>query len=216
MANLEKSRSQINRAIDNGWHVSVDYVYRPYEQAVEGMLDREAKNGRAIPLGPGGLSALHVKSQEVFTQLRKDFANDARVKFKAWDNSGKEGEAVLMDPDDLSENGKKRYTSEEQLHVTEQSILERRRNGPAVQEAPPLDVLAGSDSEVGSTQPPTEPGSAQTVRSSGGSGSGRKSQVVTRKSIEDFLLSRYQRHAGGPLLFSRFGNISLAFNRQSV
>jgi hypothetical protein len=66
--------------LSHRWKVDVVHVYRKYERAVKGVLDRAAKEGRYVGLGPGrSMSTISTAAQDVFWRLQQRFAGRANL-----------------------------------------------------------------------------------------------------------------------------------------
>ena len=77
LTSFGSAKKIINRARRHGWHVDVHYVYRPFENAVEGIIERTRQIGRAVSLVD--LPKVHLDAQRSTTRLQQHYASDDAV-----------------------------------------------------------------------------------------------------------------------------------------
>lgn len=93
MANPQISKNQINRALNAGKDVEVNYVFRdPLEAFEEGVIPRAERTGRTIPISQ--YADIHLESQKTVQQLLGDYAGNDRVKINLIDNTGTQSQPV--------------------------------------------------------------------------------------------------------------------------
>lgn len=79
---------QISAALDVGRKININYVYRPFDDCVRGMMERalDPRVGRVVPVDD--LARTHNGSQQTFLQLLSELSGDQRVRLRAWENVG--------------------------------------------------------------------------------------------------------------------------------
>lgn len=94
MAPYQVSKNQINRALNAGKDVEVDYVYRdPVDSFENGVVPRAIETGRAISIKE--FIRTHVDSLDTIKKLQTDYSGDDKVKINIVDNTkGKGNEQV--------------------------------------------------------------------------------------------------------------------------
>lgn len=94
-SNLPTSKRTLARAQEAGWSVHLVYVYCPYERAVRRVLERAARDGRYVGLGPGrSMSKISLASQQVFHELRTTLGDVAGLRFLAVDMGATNGDPL--------------------------------------------------------------------------------------------------------------------------
>jgi hypothetical protein len=135
LADVVKASTMIDEALRGGWFVSVRYIHRPFDLAVESMLQRARETGRYIPMGhPSRFASLHFNAQRTVVALRDRYAAEPRVTVAAIANLWRPRTQLGPVPiavEDLAPGGKFSYTSVEELHAVQSPILERFRRGGA-------------------------------------------------------------------------------------
>lgn len=79
LRNYERGSAILDAALSAGWKVQVKYVHRPFQDVVQGVLERSQRTGRWNSLAE--LAASHFEAQQTVIRLRKRFLN--RVQFRA-------------------------------------------------------------------------------------------------------------------------------------
>lgn len=106
MAGYQVSKNQINRALNAGKDIEINYVYRdPVESYTNGVATRAKETGRTIPVEEH--ARIHLDSQETIKKLIDEYKDNPRVKFTVIDNS--DGGKVK----DFNDLQRKQYTREE-------------------------------------------------------------------------------------------------------
>lgn len=71
LSNFEKAKERINFALEHGFKVSVIYVFRPIELAVQGIVTRAIRTGRGVPMVVA--AEAHFGAQKTVFKLSKEF-----------------------------------------------------------------------------------------------------------------------------------------------
>jgi hypothetical protein len=88
LARYEPALQKIEAALVAGREVVIVFVYRPFEAAVRGVIQRASNNGRTIPLNV--LAADHAGASESVLRLAEAFAGNERVLIYVIDNSSED------------------------------------------------------------------------------------------------------------------------------
>ena len=108
--------------LSHRWKVDVVHVFRPYERAVRGVLDRAAKEGRYVGLGPGrSMSVISCAAQDVFWQLSQRFAG--RANFFVFRTVGEERRLEQLPIESLAPGGEARHPEGEALWAAERAAM---------------------------------------------------------------------------------------------
>ncbi len=199
--------SVINRARRNGWQVEVDHTYRPFEQAVDGVIERAFRTGRTMPIQ--SLPESHREAQRVAARLAERYADDPGVDVAGVMNVGDQAETFPIER--VAEGGDLAYNDAQQQRIIEdaQARLQQdpQRQGDQVDraiatqlaadrqprtEAQRREVPGRGDPSVQNRQgqPPhrlTEPGDPPTLFASRRTPAG--GQVATVRHIDPLGLS---------------------------
>jgi hypothetical protein len=129
MNSLSSATWKIEQALAAGRAVRVVYVYRnPVEALTRGALPRAMRMGRTVPLEEHART--HAGAGEVIQKLAARYANDSRIHFDLFDNSGPPGTAQRLT---LAELAQKRYNvSVEELRHALNAEFEAGRISRAV------------------------------------------------------------------------------------
>lgn len=84
-SNLRIAKNQINRAVNAGKKVDINYIYRDPKQSYESMLDRSNEERRIVPLVD--FLKGHTESNKVIRELIDQYKGDENVKINIIDNS---------------------------------------------------------------------------------------------------------------------------------
>ena len=85
----------VQKALDTGKPVTVAFVYRPFEAATQGVIDRTGRENRTVPLSR--IASSHRSAMSTFLALAEKFGDE--VAFVVVDNSGSRQDAkVVADP----------------------------------------------------------------------------------------------------------------------
>ncbi len=91
MAPYQVSKNQINRALNAGKDVEVNYIYRdPVKSFEDGVVPRAIKTGRAISIKE--FIRTHIDSLATVKKLQQDYEGDDKVKINIIDNTKGAGE----------------------------------------------------------------------------------------------------------------------------
>ncbi len=86
-SNFEKAKAQIERARASKRRVEINFVYRPIEKAVAGMVGRAHGTGRIVPLDV--LAEAHRGAHETIRKLIEHYGeSNPMVRIRIFDNSG--------------------------------------------------------------------------------------------------------------------------------
>jgi len=77
----------IERALERGWRVEINYVQRPLDLVIPGAIKRANDGGRWGALAD--LPAIHQAAQQSTIEIAKHFAGNPAVKVNLWLNEGK-------------------------------------------------------------------------------------------------------------------------------
>lgn len=129
MNSLPSAALKIEQALSAGKSVRVVYVYRsPVEALTRGALPRAMRMGRTTPVEEHAKT--HAGAGEVIQKLATQYADDPRIRFDLFDNSGPRGSARRLT---LPELAQKRYNvSVEELRHALQTEFEAGRISEAV------------------------------------------------------------------------------------
>lgn len=109
MAPYQVSKNQINRALNAGKDVEVNYIYRdPVKSFEDGVVPRAIKTGRAISIKE--FIRTHLDSLSTIKKLQKDYDGDSKVKINVYDNTKGKGEEKISSFEKLNV---KDYTPEQ-------------------------------------------------------------------------------------------------------
>lgn len=98
-SNLATSKRTLAHAQEAGWSVHLVHVYCPYERAVRRVLERAARDGRYVGLGPGrSMSRISMASQQVFHELRTTLTDVVGLQFHAVHVGAPQGDALPFVP----------------------------------------------------------------------------------------------------------------------
>lgn len=174
--NFEHSKRYIQEAVDKGWKVRVNYVFRdPIKAFKEGVVSRIAGDakGRVVPVDVHVHT--HIQALDNVKKLAEEYKDDPNVVVDIHDNSGKIGEAKEIKVADLPQKPYIRSELENQLygHVEELrksgAITESQYKGFVSKNVEGLhDGAKGEDAVqgAGSTALKTEPGELERSRKS--------------------------------------------------
>lgn len=98
LANFNKAKKRINFALDHGFKVSVIYVFRPIELALQGIVTRAIQTGRGVPIIIAALD--HYDAQKTVQKLSEELKN--KINFIIISNAaGFKDAKVLKSMDEL-------------------------------------------------------------------------------------------------------------------
>ena len=124
LSRLEPAQEKIEAALAANKNVLIVFVYRPFEAAVGGVIDRAMDQGRAVPLNV--LAADHVGAPQTTLQLAERYANNPKVRVIVISNSGDIDSASIIDPDNMrSFLQDVAYTQVQVLIQNAQEVLDR-------------------------------------------------------------------------------------------
>jgi hypothetical protein len=141
---------KINQAILAGKNVYIAYTDRDPEQAMRyGVLPRAMKpesegGGRTVPLHE--FANQHTSVRDSMAAIQERYKNNDHVFFQAFDNSGKKGEARLVDLSDLPEH--KYKTPEELIPVLKRHLDEAYQKGEISKKIYLATLGGGGDEEA--------------------------------------------------------------------
>ncbi len=139
MATYESSKRRIEQALASGRRVDINYVYRPIDLAMQGVISRAGRTGRSVPAK--AVAESHYQSQRTVMRLADEFKGDDRVSIVVLDNSGKIDEVSVHEVDWLRD---RMYPSVEKVHEQAQRVIEDARAEGRL--SPELDqALSGVD-----------------------------------------------------------------------
>ncbi len=120
---LEPAQQKVEAALAAGKQALIVYVYRPFDAAVRGVIDRSLSNGRTVPLNV--LAGDHVGAPQTVLQLANIYTSHTKVRIRAIDNSATDvSEAVMLPRQEmLSFLQNLAYTQVEDLHQHAQEVL---------------------------------------------------------------------------------------------
>lgn len=119
MAPYQVSKNQINRALNAGKDVEVNYVYRdPIDSFENGVVPRAIETGRAISIKE--FIRTHLDSRETIKKLQNDYAGDNKVKINVIDNTKGKGQEQVSSFDKI----KITDTTPEQLSIQLNTIAD--------------------------------------------------------------------------------------------
>lgn len=110
LANMPGAVKKIEQALAAGKKVQIEYVHRPFLQAVKGILHRAETKGRTLDIGIAARD--HYMAQRSFLNLVERYAKDSRVAFHVWDNSGRKEDLKEISTSDFK---KKLYSSIDEI-----------------------------------------------------------------------------------------------------
>ena len=114
------AREMIDLALDHGWRVEIDYVFRDIELALYGAVERARKEGRSVPLPE--LPANHRAVQHSILWLLPLYGGNPRVAFVLLHNTGAEnvkGKSLVVRASELAENGALHYSHRHEYYYAE-------------------------------------------------------------------------------------------------
>jgi len=85
LSNYETAKQSINAILMAGKDVTIFYVHRPVELAMEGVQKRQLVTGRSVP--PEFVAQSHYNAQNTIIKLSQEFIDDPRVSIIVFDNS---------------------------------------------------------------------------------------------------------------------------------
>lgn len=98
-ANYKVAKERIEKTLESGRQVHMTYIYRPFDMAIEGNAKRFQETGRFVD--PHYMAYSHVSSIDTFLRLAREYAQNPKVHFEAFDNS-KEGRLSPINLDKLN------------------------------------------------------------------------------------------------------------------
>ena len=124
LAGLPPAVEKIDAALATGMAVVIIYVYRPFEDAVRGVLDRALRTGRAVPLTV--LAADHAGAPRTVRALMEHYSHDARLHIIIIDNSQPDVSqaALVLDTDRVRFLDAAAYNEVDVLQQRAQEVLE--------------------------------------------------------------------------------------------
>lgn len=90
-----KTKELIDEALKSNKHFQMTFIYKPFEEALQGNKDRFASTGRLVD--PHYMAYSHVQSLETFLKLRDDFKDNPRVTFEAFNNTGNKSAGMSLE-----------------------------------------------------------------------------------------------------------------------
>lgn|GEM_PF-1176982 len=76
----------IDKALEKGWDVTINYIQRPIDLVIQGVIDRAQTGGRWGPISP--LPDIHKSAQKSILEISKHFKGNQAVDIKLWFNGG--------------------------------------------------------------------------------------------------------------------------------
>lgn len=159
MAPLQVAKNQINRALNAGKTVDINYVYRdPLSSFENGVVPRANETGRVVPISE--IVRSHIGSRESIDKIQSEYAGDDKVNIKIYDNTGKKGEQKVVTADQLPAATDAKQLSDKLNSIADkllsegkisQSVYDQLKGGPS----PSSQVKPDQP-----TPPPTQTGSA--------------------------------------------------------
>lgn len=93
MAPEQASRNQVNRALNAGKDVDINYVYRdPVVSFENGVIPRAIETGRVLPISE--IVRSHIGSRETVQKLSTEYADEPRVNIRVFDNTSEKGKQI--------------------------------------------------------------------------------------------------------------------------
>jgi type II secretory pathway predicted ATPase ExeA len=118
LSNLKDSIEKVEAALNAGKSVTILYIHRPIENAVQGMLKRALETGRVVPLKV--MSDNHFDAQRTLFNLYDRYSN--QVEIQIIDNSGDRFNPKFVTLDFLK---KRRYKRREAVRERARRTFER-------------------------------------------------------------------------------------------
>lgn len=97
LANKAKARDRINRALNAGFKVTIIYVFRPIELAVQGIVSRALRMGRGVPILIAAED--HFDAQRTVLDLSKEFVD--KINILIISNAGGRDDVKVLSIEDL-------------------------------------------------------------------------------------------------------------------
>ena len=90
-SNTGRALTQVSAALECGRNVEINYVYRPFEEAVAGMISRalDPENGRVVPIDD--MARTHLGAQDSIFAAIETYADDPRVNIVLYESKTDEG-----------------------------------------------------------------------------------------------------------------------------
>jgi hypothetical protein len=100
LSTYKSAKQRVQAALDAGQDVNIAYIYRdPVDAVKNGVLPRAMRTGRVVPVD--GLVKGHAGSNETIRKLQEDYGDNPAFKIFAVDNSRGEGNAALINVDEI-------------------------------------------------------------------------------------------------------------------
>lgn len=167
MAPLQVSKNQINRALNAGKDVDINYVYRdPIESFEKGVIPRAIETGRVVPIAE--IVRSHIGSRDTIEKIKDEYVDDRRVKIKVFDNTKGAGEHFESSFDKLPQNADNSILSEKLNTITDKLYNDGKINKSI------YDQLKGNNDSGG------KGGDSNTVKPSPPLGGAQKKSLLNR------------------------------------
>jgi hypothetical protein len=135
MADYDSAKAKVEAALrgdgteSGGRGVSINWVYRPVEMAVNGIVERAhtSDHARIVPLDH--FSEAHEFSPEVMARLMADYADDPRVMFRGFENAGNLSDIREVPTEELAQFVKDRSLGKEVGKRVKEAYIQIREQG---------------------------------------------------------------------------------------